>query len=247
MLVIKCKGFLTKAELLQAVREQLWQFNILKDVYEVVIEDHTCKYPTASLVFPWVNTSGRHKCDRSTTQATGSADCSAPSYITEHLRGARTQPRGAPPYKRQKSRLGRNTTATVQSTDPFWWRSPGTSKAANSSAARNWVRPFPTQRDSNPPGWPPQQPETSERASSLKVQHCPLLVRARSRFCVSFDKTPTKRRLQEACIWTRYAIGPHLVRTVNISHPRISHQSSWKVREPLGRDVVKGTSHLDLD
>ena len=165
MLVIKCKGFHTKAELLQQPGDNSDNSTYWKDVFEVVIQDHLREYPTAAL-FPWVNMSGRHKRGRTTTQATESAE-STFVYHRASLEGKNATVRGSPPCKGQKSRLERNITATVQRAQTFLWSSPETPKAANSWASSWWVCSFLTQRDSNPPGWSPQQPQRPVSAPAL--------------------------------------------------------------------------------
>ena len=222
MLVIKCKGFHTKAELLQQPGENSDNSTYWEDVYEVVIQDHLCEYPTATLVFPWVNASGRHKRGRSTTQATGSAE-STFVYHRASSEGKNATVRGSPPWERQKSRLGRNITATVQRAQTSLWSSPETSKAANSWAASSWVCSFLTQRDSNPPGWSPQQPQKPARAAALwRRNTAPYWWEPGpdSAWASLRQDTHKAACLQEAWIWTYYVMGPLLVRTVNISQPK---------------------------
>lgn len=78
-----------------------------------MIQDHLRKYPIATLMLPGVSTSGRHNRGRGTTQATGSAE----STFIDHRassEGKNATVRGSSSHERQKSRLGRNITATLQ-------------------------------------------------------------------------------------------------------------------------------------
>ena len=220
MLVIKCKGFHTKAELLQQPVDNSDNSTYWKDVYEVVIQDHLREYPTATL-FPWVNMSGRHKRGRTTTQVTGSAE-STFVYHRASLEGKNATVRGSPPCKGQKSRLGRNIMLLCREHRPSYEvlqrrQRQQTAEHRAGESALSWPRETPTLQDghhSNPRDlWAGQLSEgaTLPPTGENQVQIlCELL----------FDKTPTKLRLQEAWIWTYYVMGPLLVRTVNNSHPK---------------------------
>lgn len=180
-----------------------------------MIQDHLCKYPTATLMLPGVSTSGRHKRGRGTTQATGSAE----STFIDHRassEGKNATVRGSSSHKRQKSRLGRNITAILQRAQTPSYevlqrrQRQQTAEQRVAESVLSWPRETPTLQDghhSNPRDLPARQLSEGATLPSTGENQVQILCE------ILFDKTPTKLRLQEV-------IRPLLVRTVNISHPK---------------------------